>query len=59
MIIIPFIISWCRFRSKMTSAGFMIAGEDHAISPVMLGDAKLAADFADLMLKEGIYVIGK
>ena len=43
----------------MTSAGFMIAGEDHAISPVMLGDAKLAADFADLMLKEGIYVIGK
>ena len=59
MINIPLIISWFRFRSKMTSAGFIIAGEDHAISPVMLGDAKLAADFADLMLKEGIYVIGK
>ena len=27
-------------------------------SPVMLGDAKLASDFADAMLQEGIYVIG-
>lgn len=26
--------------------------------PVMLGDAKLATDFADAMLKEGIYVVG-
>jgi hypothetical protein len=24
----------------MTAAGFTISGEDHAISPVMLGDAK-------------------
>jgi hypothetical protein len=24
----------------MTGAGFTISGEDHAISPVMLGDAK-------------------
>jgi len=47
-----------RFRSRMTGAGFTISGDDHAISPVMLGDAKLASDFADLMLKEGIYVIG-
>ena len=39
-----------RFRSQMTAAGFTISGEDHPISPVMLGDAKLAADFADDML---------
>jgi len=47
-----------RFRKSMTEAGFLISGDDHAISPVMLGDAKLASDFADLMLQEGIYVIG-
>ena len=39
-----------RFRSQMTAAGFDISGDDHPISPVMLGDAKLAADFADDML---------
>jgi len=47
-----------RFRSKMTAAGFTISGDNHPISPVMLGDAKLASDFADAMLQEGIYVIG-
>lgn len=47
-----------RFRSKMTAAGFTIAGENHPISPVMLGDAKLASDFANDMLEKGIYVIG-
>jgi glycine C-acetyltransferase len=31
---------------------------DHPIVPVMLGDAKLAADFADAMLSRGINVIG-
>ena len=46
------------FRAKMTEAGFTLAGKDHAIIPVMLGDAKLASDFADKMLQEGIYVIG-
>ena len=39
-----------RFRSKMTQAGFTISGDNHAISPVMLGDAKLASDMADDML---------
>lgn len=29
-----------RFRNKMTKLGFTISGDDHAISPVMLGDAK-------------------
>ncbi len=42
----------------MTKAGFQIRGIDHPIAPVMLGDAKLASDFADAMLGEGIYVIG-
>ena len=46
------------FREQMTAAGFTLAGKDHAIIPVMLGDAKLASDFADKMLQEGIYVIG-
>ncbi len=46
------------FRSKMTAAGFKLAGDGHPIIPVMLGDAKLAGQFAEAMLKEGIYVIG-
>ncbi|CAB4004820.1 2-amino-3-ketobutyrate coenzyme A ligase, mitochondrial [Paramuricea clavata] len=46
------------FRSKMTEAGFTIAGEDHPICPVTLGDARLAVEFADEMLKREIYVIG-
>lgn len=47
-----------QFRDGMTKAGFTISGENHPIAPVMLGDAKLARDMADEMLKEGIYVIG-
>ncbi|XP_068083843.1 2-amino-3-ketobutyrate coenzyme A ligase, mitochondrial isoform X2 [Anabrus simplex] len=47
-----------RFRESMIQAGFKIAGEDHPICPVMLGDAKLANIFADEMLGRGIYVIG-
>jgi glycine C-acetyltransferase len=46
------------FRSKMTAAGFTLSGADHAIIPVMIGDAKLASEMADRLLKEGIYVIG-
>ena len=46
------------FREKMTAAGFELAGADHAIIPVMLGDAKLASAMADRLLAEGIYVIG-
>ncbi|XP_069855583.1 2-amino-3-ketobutyrate coenzyme A ligase, mitochondrial [Dipodomys merriami] len=47
-----------RFRSKMQAAGFTIAGADHPICPVMLGDARLASCMADDMLKRGIFVIG-
>lgn len=46
------------FRARMTAAGFRLAGEGHPIIPVMLGDAKLAATFAEEMLREGVYVIG-
>ncbi|HZN93072.1 MAG TPA: glycine C-acetyltransferase [Myxococcales bacterium] len=46
------------FRARMQEAGFKLAGADHAIIPVMLGDARLATQMADHLLKEGIYVIG-
>ncbi|GLD95000.1 hypothetical protein PINS_up003625 [Pythium insidiosum] len=48
-----------RFRDRMTEAGFTLNGaRDHPIAPVMIGDARLAAELADDMLQEGIYVIG-
>ena len=47
------------FRSRMTKAGFRIGGDPaHPICPVLLGDARLASDFADAMLDQGIFVIG-
>lgn len=46
------------FRQRMEEAGFTLAGKDHAIIPVMLGDAKLASEMADKLLGKGIYVIG-
>ncbi|HHH2005279.1 TPA: glycine C-acetyltransferase [Yersinia enterocolitica] len=46
------------FREKMSAAGFTLAGADHAIIPVMLGEAALAQEFANALLKEGIYVTG-
>ncbi len=46
------------FREKMTQLGFQLVPGEHAIIPVMLGDAKLASEMADKLLHEGIYVIG-
>ncbi|MGS0682019.1 glycine C-acetyltransferase [Shewanella sp. 125m-7] len=46
------------FREQMSAAGFTLGGADHAIIPVMIGDAKLAGDFANRLLTENIYVIG-
>jgi len=46
------------FRAALTEAGFAIKEGVHPIVPLMLGDAKLAADVARDMLEEGIYVIG-
>ena len=47
-----------RFRKAMTKAGFTLAGADHPIIPVMIGDAALAGDMAAKMLERDIYVIG-
>ncbi|QXP62564.1 glycine C-acetyltransferase [Polaribacter sp. HaHaR_3_91] len=46
------------FRSEMTTAGFNIVEGTHPIVPIMLYDAKIAQEFAKLLLNEGIYVIG-
>jgi glycine C-acetyltransferase len=46
------------FREKMTKLGFKLAGKDHPIIPVMLGDAKLTQEFAKRMLDQNIYVVG-
>ncbi|SIO19180.1 glycine C-acetyltransferase [Salinivibrio sp. ES.052] len=46
------------FRKRMSDAGFTLAGADHAIIPVMLGDAKVASEFAERMMQEGVYVVG-
>ena len=46
------------FRNEMEKAGFDLVGADAAIVPVMLYDAKLSQDMANLLLDEGIYVIG-
>lgn len=46
------------FRNRMSEAGFTLAGADHAIIPVMLGDAKLAGEMSARMLQEGVYVVG-
>ena len=46
------------FRAEMSKLGFTLAGADHPIVPVMLGDAALAGKMADKLLAEGVFVIG-
>jgi glycine C-acetyltransferase len=46
------------FRKEMAARGFDIVEGSHPIVPVMLGDARLAANIAKDMLDEGIYVVG-
>ena len=46
------------FRKEMSRLGFSLAGKDHPIIPVMLGDAQVASRMADALLKDGIYVVG-
>lgn len=47
------------FRESMKKAGFKVAGDpSHPICPVMLGDARLTAEFASKMQERGIYVVG-
>lgn len=47
-----------RFRERMASVGFTLAGAGHPIVPVMVGDAALAARMADRLLDEGLFVVG-
>ncbi|EGG95089.1 2-amino-3-ketobutyrate coenzyme A ligase [gamma proteobacterium IMCC1989] len=46
-----------RFRQGLTELGFDLLEGEHAIVPVMLYDAEVAANFAKEMLKEGVYVV--
>lgn len=46
------------FKKGLKSAGFDIIDGDSAIVPVMLYDAKLSQTMANMLLNEGIYVIG-
>lgn len=45
------------FRKEMTEAGFEVLPGEHPITPVMVGDAALAARMAAELLEKGIYVI--
>jgi glycine C-acetyltransferase len=45
-------------RQGLQQAGFTLRPGNHPILPVMLGDATLAAQMADRLLKKGIYVVG-
>ena len=44
------------FRSGMVARHFEIPESDHPIVPIMIGDAVAAAEMADRLLAEGIYV---
>jgi glycine C-acetyltransferase len=46
------------FKEAIKKAGFDIIDGDSAIVPVMLYDAKLSQTMANMLLKEGVYVIG-
>ena len=45
-----------RFRAGMAAAGFTLVPGDHAIIPVMTGDARLATEMAAKLMQEGVYV---
>ncbi len=45
-------------RAGLTEVGFSVLPSEHPIVPVMLGDAALAARFAEALLEQGVYVVG-
>ncbi len=45
------------FRQELSKQGFNILPGEHPIVPLMLGDAVLAARFAEALLAKGVYVI--
>jgi glycine C-acetyltransferase len=46
------------FRDKIIAMGYTVSGDSHPITPIMLGDARLAKNMADRLLELGIYCIG-
>jgi glycine C-acetyltransferase len=48
----------CYFRAEIARLGFAIQPGEHPIVPILLGDARLASQMADLLLAKGVYVIG-
>lgn len=46
------------FRESLSAIGLETVPGEHPIVPVMLGDASLASQMADILLGKGIYVIG-
>jgi glycine C-acetyltransferase len=46
-----------RFRTAMTEAGFAIVEGTHPIVPVMLGEASVAAAFAERLWARGVYAV--
>ena len=46
------------FRGQLAALGFTLVPGAHPIMPVMLGEASLAAQMAELLLQEAIYVVG-
>jgi glycine C-acetyltransferase len=46
------------FRKAMAQTGFTIAGQNHPITPVILGDAALSQRFSERLLDHGVYAIG-
>ncbi len=46
------------FREEIGKLGLHVLPGEHPITPVMLGDAALAAKMADRLLELGLYVIG-
>ena len=46
------------FRHQLTALGFTLVPGIHPIMPVMLGEAALAAQMAEGLLQEGVYVVG-
>ena len=46
------------YLEKAAKLGFDLLPGTHPIVPVMLGDARVAGEFAARMLEKGVYVIG-
>ncbi len=46
------------FREQMQAAGFRLAGADHPIIPVMVGDASVTSTMAEKLLQRGVYAVG-